>query len=257
VLSGNLSAQVVSIDGWPNWDASAGGPQRRPIIVFEDRPPEFGGPLAPPARRPASFIVTLHELSHRIPARAKRDFERALKASTKRDDETAITYLKKALEADPEFCAAWNNLGVAYLRLGRTELAIEQFTRAIEVDPYSAKPRLNLAGAYIQQHLFADGERAARRGIDLDHEDPYGPLSLGVALVLEGKFTAEAERNLVKASETYVVAKLWLGVGLAGRGDIANAKEQIRKYITATHAHGSNLAIRFLAELEGNSPDAQ
>ena len=266
VLTGSLSAQLASMDGWPNVDASERLPQGWPplvhqeglsIVLEEDRHPEFSAPLVSPERRYVSSVVTLHELSHRVPSRAKRDFERALKAIGRQDDETAITYLKKAIEADPEYCAAWNNLGAAYLQLDRTELAIEQFIKAIEVDPHAAKPQLNLANAYIRQQLYADAVRAARRGIDLDRGDPSGPLILGMALVLEHKFTPEAERNLVKASQTFVFAELWLAVGLATRGDVVNAKEQVKRYIAETHVSDSNPVMRLLAELERRTAGAQ
>ena len=103
-------------------------------------------------------------------------------------------------------------------------MAIEQFTKAIAVDPHAAVPHLNLAIAYLRQCLFADAEQAARRAVDLDRVGRYGRLVLGVSSIMKGNFTAEAERSLTQAAQEYTVAKVWLAIGLIGRGDIANAR---------------------------------
>ena len=66
------------------------------------------------------------------------------------------------------------------------DLAIEQFTKAITVDPHAARPHVNLAIAYLRQGLFADAEQAARRAVDLDRVGRYGRLVLGVSSIMTG-----------------------------------------------------------------------
>jgi tetratricopeptide (TPR) repeat protein len=134
--------------------------------------------------------VTVHELSHHVPSRAVRDYERAVKATKKGEKENAIAYFDKAIAADPEFLAAINDLGVTYLELNRVDMAIEQFTKAIAVDPHAASPYANLAIAYLRQRLFSDAERAARQAADLDRVGGYGRLILGISLIMKGNSTA-------------------------------------------------------------------
>jgi tetratricopeptide (TPR) repeat protein len=55
-----------------------------------------------------SGVVTLHQLSHRVPGKALKEFESALKVQAKEEHENAVGHLKKAIEIDPEFCAARN-----------------------------------------------------------------------------------------------------------------------------------------------------
>ena len=214
----------------------------------------FGQAPEPPRsvsnRLTASETVTVHDLSHRVPGRAVKEYERALKATTEGKKESAIAHYNKAIAADPEFLAAVNNLGVIYLDLNRLDVAIEQFTKAIAVDPHSPLPQVNLAIAYLRRGLFDDAERAARRAVDLDRVDKFGRLVLGISSLMKGNFTAEAERNLTQAAQEYNVAKVWLAIGLSARGDIANARDHLRTYVAEIGNAGPNFAISLLREIE-------
>ena len=201
-------------------------------------------------RLPSSETVTLHELSHHVPGRAVKEFERARKATNEGEKENAIAHYHKAIAADPEFFAAINNLGVTYLDLNRVDVAIEQFTKAIAVDPHAPLPEANLAIAYLRQGLIADAERAARRAVDLDRVGRYGQLVLGASLIMKGNFTLEAERSLTQAAQEYAVARVWLAIGFSARGDIANARDHLRTYVAKVGTAGSNFAIDLLQEIE-------
>jgi len=203
----------------------------------------------------SSATVTLHDLSHHVPRRAVKEYERALKATGKGEKENAIAYLHKALAADPEFVAALNDLGVVYLKVNRVEVAIEQFTKAIAVDPHAALPLLNLAIAYLRQGLFTDAERAARRSVDLDRVGRYGRLVLGISSIMNGDFRSEAERSLTQAAQEYPMAKVWLALGLISRGDIVNARNQLRTYVADAGSARSNLAASLLQEIESVNQD--
>jgi tetratricopeptide (TPR) repeat protein len=102
------------------------------------------------------------------------NLRRAWDARNKSDLKAAITYYQKAIAIDPEFCAALNDLGTAYLQTDQLDLAIEQFNKAIVVDAHAAKPNSDLAIAYLRQDRYANAERAARRALDLDRVSTHG-----------------------------------------------------------------------------------
>ena len=56
----------------------------------------------------------------------------------------AIAHLFRAVELQPEFVQARNNLGILLARSGRLDEAIEQFRQALEIEPGSAEVRRNL-----------------------------------------------------------------------------------------------------------------
>ncbi|MEA3560424.1 MAG: tetratricopeptide repeat protein [Candidatus Omnitrophota bacterium] len=62
--------------------------------------------------------------------------------------EGAIEEFKKAIEINPFFAAAYYNLGLCCLRLERFEEAIESLSRYIESHPDSAFAHYNLGCAY-------------------------------------------------------------------------------------------------------------
>jgi tetratricopeptide (TPR) repeat protein len=159
-----------------------------------------------------SGIVTLHELSHQVAAKARKEYEKASNAMAKGDLPGAIDCFKKAIVIDPEFSDAINALGTMYLHQGYIGPAIEEFTRAIAVDPHAPAAYYNLAIAYLRQGRYIDGERAARRVVDLDRVGIHGPLVLGISLVLQKKFTAEAEENLRRVVSDFAPATLWLAM---------------------------------------------
>jgi Flp pilus assembly protein TadD len=250
VSSGNLSAQSSAAEGWPDYPRMRWERLDSNYPRLEDEPAHFDTPFAIDRGEFNSPVVTLHELSHRVPGRAAKEYELALKATKKGDNENTIAHLNKAIAVDPEFCAAMNNLGVAYLESDRLAMAVEQFTKAIGVDPHASRPHENLALAYLRQGLLKDAERTARRAADLDRVNPHPLLVLGVSLVLEGTFTTEADRSLRRAADEYPQAKIWLAVGLIGRGDIASAKEQLRTYVGQASDKRSKFAARLLQQLE-------
>ena len=234
--------------GWPADDSGYAQHDGRASFLFDK-------PFTVSQGKPTSSIVTLHELQHHVPGKATKEYERGLKAKDKGEDEAAVSYFRKAIAVDPEFCAAFNGLGTVYLRWNKLELAVEQFNNAIFVDPHAATPYSNLALAYIMQTYYADAERAARRAIDLNRTAAHGLLMLGVSLVLQGKFTPEADRALTRAADDFPEAKVWRAVWLVGRGDLASARDQLKAYIAHTGEAGAHIATALLQRLESAASD--
>jgi tetratricopeptide (TPR) repeat protein len=201
-------------------------------------------------QHPVSGIVTLRELSHHVPGKAAKEYERAYKTVQKGDLEAAIQYFKNAIAIDPEFSAAINALGLTYLRVNRNDPAIEQFNKAIAVDPHEAAPYSNLAIALLGQEQYSDAERTARRALDLDRADTNANLVLGASLVLQKKFTAEAEQSLRRAASDYPHANFLLALGHLQRGDTATAKDHLRMYLASGEKTSMDKAKALLQKLD-------
>lgn len=76
----------------------------------------------------------------------------------------AIEQHKKAIELDPNFSLAHNNLGFAYEEDDRLELAIVEYKTAIQLDPNAATAHYNLGNAYIKKGARDLISRARKRG---------------------------------------------------------------------------------------------
>ena len=144
--------------------------------------------------------VSLARLQHRVPPRAAREFDREGRAFQGGDTEGSVAHLRKALEIDPDYMEAHNNLGARYMALNRFEDAAAEFHRAIELDPAAEKAFANLAGALLLLGRVREAEAAARRAVALDPEHFQGHYLLGRVLVAEGKDREEAARELDRAA---------------------------------------------------------
>jgi tetratricopeptide (TPR) repeat protein/thiol-disulfide isomerase/thioredoxin len=75
---------------------------------------------------------------------------------------------------------AWNNLGILAAQEGRIEEAIEDFQRALRVDPDLVIALGNLGNAYRQQKNWDPAKSALQRALALNPEDPDANYSMGM-----------------------------------------------------------------------------
>jgi len=74
--------------------------------------------------------------------------------STLNDDDRAITFFKKASKARPDSPVPYNNIGLAHMRKGRMQEALETFKRGMDDTPEGAFGRamiLNNLGLLLKQ----------------------------------------------------------------------------------------------------------
>jgi len=145
--------------------------------------------------------VTLAQLQHRVPARAARELAREGRAFAAGDVRGSIAHLRKALEIDPDYMEAHNNLGARYMTLDRFQDAAAEFRRAIELDPAADKAFANLAGALLLMGRDTEAEAAARRAVALDGAGFQAHYVLGRILAAEGRSGDEAAGEFERAEQ--------------------------------------------------------
>jgi tetratricopeptide (TPR) repeat protein len=106
---------------------------------------------------------------------ARRDFERALK-------------LHASYPGTIPNC--WNNLGLLSARAGDTDLAIQDFLRALEIDPQHPIALLNLGVAYRQKKDWPQAQKILERALALAPDDPEVNYNLGMVFAQQN----DAER---------------------------------------------------------------
>jgi tetratricopeptide (TPR) repeat protein len=92
-------------------------------------------------------VVSTRELS--IPPGAWKQYAQAQKKLARHDTQGAIALLKRAVEAAPQFAAAWNNLGTIAYQTKAYPDAEKYFRRALEADPAAYEPLVNLGGVLL------------------------------------------------------------------------------------------------------------
>ena len=72
-------------------------------------------------------------------------------------------HLLEAVRIRPTLAAAWNNLGVLYLRQGRPQKAVDALERGIAAAPEDELLYLNLGRIYVQTKRYAEAKAAILR----------------------------------------------------------------------------------------------
>jgi cytochrome c-type biogenesis protein CcmH/NrfG len=126
-------------------------------------------PLVTLVRKPARGfegddpdVIDIKQMLKTYPKKAVQEYEKALDENKKGATERAIGHFEQAIKIAPEFYHAFNNLGVAYVRLQRFREGETAYRRAKEINPKAEQPLLNLAILYINE---SDMHRAEGRSV--------------------------------------------------------------------------------------------
>jgi len=209
------------------WDQ---GQPAHPFSDWNDTPMASTEPQPP---CPASKFVTVQELNHNVPKKARKEVEKAERAHAKNQIGEAIVHFKQAILIDPIFVAARNNLAAIYLRAANPEPAIAQLEEAVKIDPHHPILFKNLTVGYIMIHNFEAAERVARVTLGLDRTGSRAPMLLGFVLVNRQKFNEEALQCFERAHDEYPLAHLLAGRVLIAQGNSEKAKSEIQTYLSS------------------------
>jgi tetratricopeptide (TPR) repeat protein len=80
---------------------------------------------------------------------AQKHFRKGFEYQNAGNSEKAIEEYKKALELNPNLAQAHTNLGAVYLGQESYDLAIQHFKRVMELNYYDTKAHYNLGLAYL------------------------------------------------------------------------------------------------------------
>jgi Ca-activated chloride channel family protein len=106
---------------------------------------------------------SVSKLDLKAPAKAKHEYEKGYQLLMKKDAAGAVAHLTKSIEIYPNFVAAHNALGTAYLNQGDTGQALEQFNRAIALDDHLPNSYLNLGCTQIAMQKYAEAEGSLKK----------------------------------------------------------------------------------------------
>lgn len=148
--------------------------------------------------------------------------------------EEAVEQFRKALEEDPRHAGAYNNLGVAYERLGRSD-AKAQFIKAVELQGDFAQAHFNLSRALLREGRVKAAMRGLRRTLEIEPDNVSALNLLGMELGKQRRF-ADARACLEQAihiDPDHSEAHNNLGVVYAAEGRVQDALAQFREALRA------------------------
>lgn len=148
----------------------------------------------------AQALAQLNLLQDARPTDARVKYLDALLASDRNDMNAAINGFREALRLDPTLSGAWQDLGIAYIKLQRWPEAIETFGELAHRQTDSVDAAYFHALALYNAGRAADSEREARRALRLNAGAAAAHTLLGIILASRGNANAEAAESLLQAT---------------------------------------------------------
>ena len=164
-------------------------------------------------------------MSSIYPVSAAACFELGFARRSQGDYAGAIEAYEAALQREPDFADALNNLGTCHQLRGQLPKAEAAFRRALELQPQIATYALNLGLILCQQHKFSMATDVLRRTREREPNNPEAAFNLGNALHGLGALRDAAEQYgaAVALRPDYADALITLGNTLEELGELESA----------------------------------
>ncbi|HLH03191.1 MAG TPA: tetratricopeptide repeat protein [Bryobacteraceae bacterium] len=144
---------------------------------------------------------------HEAPAGAKKLAGRAEKLSKKGRHEEAIEEFKRALAIDPQYYEAANNLGLEYFAAGHPDLAVDTLRQLTKSHSKHVLAFDNLALILCRLQRYSEAEAVAKQAYKMHLFSYKAAYVYGAALVNQGKWTDDAKQALRYSSARHPEAK--------------------------------------------------
>ena len=176
--------------------------------------------------------VSARQLS--IPDEAVRQYQEAQKRLAARDSTGAVSHLQQAVEAAPQFSAAWNNLGTIAYQTGQFAEAEKDFRQALKADPGAFEPLVNLGGVLVTLQKRDEALRYNLYAVLTRSNDALANSQLGMSYFSVGNLDL-AEKYLTIAKKIdpahFSHPQLMLAEIHLRRGERAAAIEELEDFL--------------------------
>jgi tetratricopeptide (TPR) repeat protein len=118
---------------------------------------------------------------------AKVKFEEGKDRVKEQDLDRAIACFQEAIRLQPDYVAAYNQLGNALQGLGRSDEAIAAYQKILEINPNVAAAHCNLGCIWQMQGKYEEAIAAYQRAIELKPDFVLAHQNLGGLLAIQGR----------------------------------------------------------------------
>jgi tetratricopeptide (TPR) repeat protein len=146
-----------------------------------------------------------------------------------------ITLWSDVVAKSPKKARGYNNLGSAYFKRDRPDLALEMFNNALSADPAFAMAYYNLGCVYKQQKDFSSAKRTWEKALAIDPRDSKTLNQMGSIYYGEG--------SLEKAKDYYTKAVAYDKTNVEAYYNLAMVLDKLNEPEKAIFYYRSFLAI--------------
>lgn len=180
-------------------------------------------------RRENSDVVCSSEIPEAVEA-----YNQGFALETAGDINAAIAAYRKAIELDPEYCDAMDNLALLLRQIGENQEAISLYQKSIEIAPDNLVAHLGLANAYMDLDEYDKALEEYNTLIEIDPDYAEGYYGAGRAYFSQENYTQaiaqlKIAEDLYKAEGSpYVVdAQVLLGLSYTLIEDYVNGRDYL------------------------------
>ncbi len=132
--------------------------------------------------------ISVSKLDLRAPGKARKEYDKGALSLARKQYQDAVSHLNEAISIYPDFVAAYNSLGSAYLSLGKNEQARDNFSKAVALDDHLPISHLNLGCAQLALKNYSAAEQAVKKAADIAPMDMQVLTALGYAQLMNHNF---------------------------------------------------------------------
>ena len=170
----------------------------------------------------------------------------------------AIKCYKKAIEINPSNSTAYNNLGLVYGKQGNPSDAIKNFIKTIEINPDFSEAYNNLGVVYEKQGRYYDAIKCYNKAIEINPDCPKTYNDLGNIYGLQGNPSdaIKSYRKAIELNPDYSDAYNNLGVVYGKQGRYSDAIKSCKKSIEINPDYPeAYYCLGLIYNIQGNSSD--
>lgn len=170
----------------------------------------------------------------RTPAEARKVFDKGYEAWQKKEYEKAADFFQQAVNAYPQYDAAYNNLGVVYMKINQPGKALVALETAVKLNDKDADADRNLARLMIMNAEYAKADELIKKSLMVEPSDPGGLTLAAIAQLKTGQYPAavqSAQKLHQLPHDGYASCHYVAGQALERLNQLPNARVQYQLYL--------------------------
>ena len=170
----------------------------------------------------------------KIPSAARKSFEKGLEAFQQKDYKKAVDLFQKATATYAEYDAAYDNLGVALMDLGRADEARAAFEHAVQLNDKNADADRNYSRLLISGKQYVAAKELLQKALMVEPQDPSSLTLLAIAQLKTGDYDGALLSALKVhhlSHEGYAVAHYVAGRAFENKHELQNAASEYQMYL--------------------------
>ncbi len=173
---------------------------------------------------------SVSRLDLKAPGKARHEYEQGYRLLMQNDAQGAAGHLTRSIAIYPQFVAAHNALGTAYLNQGQIQLALGEFAKAVALDDHMPNSYLNLGCAELALKQFPAAEETLRKASSLAPLDVQLQLALAYAEFVNHDYSAvlaTAHQVHERKHEGAAVVHFFAAAAWEAQGNLVEAQHEM------------------------------